>query len=76
MGIKHQETLVEHPRSNGQIEVANKVILEEVKKQVGKAKGSWAEELLAILWTYHCTPQLTIGETPFDSHMYQMSCYL
>lgn len=49
LGIKHRATSIEHPQSNAQIEAANKVKLGEVKKRVGKAKGNWAEELLAIL---------------------------
>jgi len=39
MGIKSITTSVEHPQINGQAEAANKVILNEQKKQLGKAKG-------------------------------------
>nr|KYP50508.1 Pol polyprotein [Cajanus cajan] len=65
LGIKHRFTSVEHPQSNGQAEAANKVILSELKKRLGKAKGTWAEELLEVLWAYRCTPQSTTQETPF-----------
>nr|KYP32931.1 Pol polyprotein [Cajanus cajan] len=47
--IKHLPTLVEHPQTNGQAEVANKVILRELKKWLGNAKGQWADELPSIL---------------------------
>lgn len=40
LGIKHKATSIEHPQSNGQTEAANKVILKELKKRVGKAKGN------------------------------------
>ncbi|RDX88397.1 hypothetical protein CR513_30019, partial [Mucuna pruriens] len=39
--------------------------LKESEKRLGRAKALWAEELLNIIWAYHCTPQMTIGETPF-----------
>nr|KYP60324.1 hypothetical protein KK1_015778 [Cajanus cajan] len=53
------------PTSNGQAEAANKVILTELKKRLGSAKGAWAEELPEVLWAYRCTPQSTTKETPF-----------
>nr|KYP36400.1 Transposon Ty3-I Gag-Pol polyprotein [Cajanus cajan] len=64
-GIKHLSTSVEHPQTNGQAEAANKVILKELKKRLGSAKGQWPEELPSILWAYHCTPQSTTQETPY-----------
>ncbi|XP_020216847.1 uncharacterized protein LOC109800479 [Cajanus cajan] len=65
LGIRHRFTSVEHPQSNGQAEAANKVILTELKKRRGSAKGAWAEELPEVLWAYRCTPQSTTKETPF-----------
>ncbi|XP_027351054.1 uncharacterized protein LOC113862116 [Abrus precatorius] len=63
--IKHRVTSVEHPQTNGQAEAANKVILHELKRRLGSAKGEWAEKLPEILWAYWCTPQTTTKETPF-----------
>nr|KYP66463.1 Pol polyprotein [Cajanus cajan] len=65
LGIKHKMTSVEHPQSNGQAEVANKVILKELKRRLGQAKGSWPDHLPEILWAYRCTPQSSTRETPF-----------
>ncbi|XP_020218550.1 uncharacterized protein LOC109801829 [Cajanus cajan] len=65
LGIKHRFTSVEHPQANGQAEAANKVILSELKKRLGEAKGAWAEELLEVLWAYRCTPQSTTQEILF-----------
>nr|KYP54578.1 Pol polyprotein [Cajanus cajan] len=65
LGIKHRFRSVEHPQSNGQAEAANKVILTELKKRLGDAKGAWAEELTEVLWAYRCTPQSMTKETPF-----------
>nr|KYP72700.1 hypothetical protein KK1_005300 [Cajanus cajan] len=42
-----------------QAEAANKVILRELKKRLGNAKGQWPDMLPCILWAYHYTPQST-----------------
>ena len=52
--IRHITSSVEHPQTNGQAEAANKVILRELKKRLGDAKGRWADELLEVLWAYRC----------------------
>ncbi|XP_020216761.1 uncharacterized protein LOC109800386 [Cajanus cajan] len=52
LGIQHKVTSVEHPQTNGQAESANKVILAELKKRLGEAKGAWAEQLPEVLWAY------------------------
>ncbi|XP_057434469.1 uncharacterized protein LOC130727374 [Lotus japonicus] len=65
MGIEMRFASVEHPQSNGQVESANKVILNGVKKRLGEAKGLWANELITVIWAYNTTPQSTTGETPF-----------
>nr|KYP75999.1 Gypsy retrotransposon integrase-like protein 1 [Cajanus cajan] len=59
LDIKHLSTSVEHPQTNG------KVILRELKKRLGNAKGQWPDELPSILWAYHCTPQSTTQEMPY-----------
>ncbi|XP_014492447.1 uncharacterized protein LOC106754893 [Vigna radiata var. radiata] len=47
-------------------EAANKVIISELKKHLGQAKGLWVEELPEVLWAYRCTPHGSTGETPFN----------
>nr|KYP39629.1 hypothetical protein KK1_039060 [Cajanus cajan] len=54
-----------HPQSNGQAEAANKVVLKELKRRLGQAKGTWPDFLPEILWAYRCTPQTSTRETPF-----------
>jgi len=56
LGVKHITSSVEHPQTNGQAEAANKVILSQLKKRLGAAKGKWDDELLEVLWAYRCTP--------------------
>ena len=63
--VKHHFTSVEHPKANGQVEAANKVILGGLKKRLGEAKGAWADELGSVLWSYQTTPYSMTGETPF-----------
>jgi len=38
LGIKHLTSSVKHPQTNGQAEVTNKVIINELKKRVGKVR--------------------------------------
>lgn len=39
LGIKSIASSVEHPQTNGQAEATNKVLLNELKKRLGTAKG-------------------------------------
>ncbi|XP_072076788.1 uncharacterized protein [Arachis hypogaea] len=41
LGIKQKFSLVEHPQSNGQVEAANKIILQGLRKRLDQKKGSW-----------------------------------
>ena len=65
VGIKQVFSSVEHPQTNGQAEVANKVILRGVKRRLMAAKGEWPNEIHRVLWAYHTTPQTSTRETPF-----------
>jgi len=66
LGIKHITSSVEHPQTNGQAEVANKVILVELRKRLDSAKGRWPEELVEVLWAYRCTPQSSTNKSLFS----------
>jgi len=66
LGVKPITILVEHLQTNGQAEYANKIILSQLKRRLGNAKGLWAEKLPKILWAYSGTPQTSTGETPFN----------
>jgi len=66
LGVKHITNSVEHSQTNGQAEAANKVILSQLKKRLGAAKGKWADELLEVLWAYRCTPQTSTRESPYN----------
>ncbi|XP_063950861.1 uncharacterized protein LOC135153043 [Daucus carota subsp. sativus] len=64
--IELRFTSVAHPQANGQAKVANKIILDGLKKRVEKAHGSWAEEILPILWAYRTICKVSTGATPFQ----------
>ncbi|XP_063949855.1 uncharacterized protein LOC135152711 [Daucus carota subsp. sativus] len=64
--IELRFTSAAHPQANGQAEVANRIILDGLKKRVEKAQGSWADELLPILWAYRTTCKVSTGATPFQ----------
>ncbi|XP_016178209.1 uncharacterized protein K02A2.6-like [Arachis ipaensis] len=66
LGIRQKFSSVEHPQTNGQVEAANKVVLQGLKKRLDQKKGAWADELASVLWSYCTTQQSSTGETPFQ----------
>ncbi|KAK8951440.1 hypothetical protein KSP39_PZI003040 [Platanthera zijinensis] len=65
LGIDLRFASVHHPRSNGQVEAASKIIVNLLKKKVENLKGSWVEQLPSVLWALRTTPNTATGETPF-----------
>jgi len=57
--------MVARPQTNGQVESTNKQIFNSFKKRLDAAKGLWADELLAILWSIYTTEKRATGETSF-----------
>jgi len=57
------------------VESANRVLFRGLKRRLEKAKGTWAEEVIQILWAYHTTLQSTTKETPF-SLMYRIDAMI
>ncbi|VFQ59783.1 unnamed protein product [Cuscuta campestris] len=64
-GIKHSYASVGYPQTNGQVENANRTIVDGLKRKLEACGGEWAEELPYILWTYRTTPRRATRETPF-----------
>jgi len=64
-GIQTRYTAVARPQTNGQVELTTKQILNGLKKRLDAAKGSWADELPAILWSIRTTEKSATGETLF-----------
>ena len=65
LNIYRNFTSVAHPQTNGEAEVTNRTLLQEIKTRLKKAKGTWADELYHVLWAYRTTQRLPTGETPF-----------
>jgi hypothetical protein len=69
MGIKLKFASVAHPKTNGQVEKANSLICNGIKKRLlaplEKAKHAWVDELPSVLWSLRTTPNAATQETPF-----------
>ncbi|XP_031106330.1 uncharacterized protein LOC116010979 [Ipomoea triloba] len=63
--ITHTQVSVAYPQANGQVENANRTIVDGLKKTLEAAGGAWVENLEAVLWAYRTTPRKATGETPF-----------
>jgi transposase InsO family protein len=69
LGIKIKHASVAHPKSNGQVEMANRLVCAGLKKRLllplKRAAGAWVEELPLVLWSLRTTPNSSTGYTPF-----------
>ena len=54
------------PQANGQAEISNRTVLDNLCKSLNKAKGKWVEKLSGVLWAYRITKRDPTGETPFS----------
>src|SRR3954467_10244789 len=58
-----------YPQSNGQVEQANGLILQEINPRLEaplhRATGAWAEELPSVLCSLRTTPNRSTGYTPY-----------
>jgi transposase InsO family protein len=60
---------VAYPRANGQVERANGMILDALKKRMyrenDKAPGWWIKELPAVIWELRTQPSRNTGVSPY-----------
>jgi len=64
--ITHQFFSPYYPQDNGQAEISNRTILDNLCKSLNKAKGKWVEKLPRVLWAYRTTKRVPTGEAPFS----------
>jgi transposase InsO family protein len=69
LGIKLKFASVVHAKTNGQVEKANGLICNGIKKRLlappEKAKHAWVDELPSLLWSLRTTPNTATQETSF-----------
>ncbi|XP_021736139.1 uncharacterized protein LOC110702692 [Chenopodium quinoa] len=65
MGTKYASASVCHPQSNGQAEVANKLILTALQRKLEEHKGLWVDLVLEVLWANRITEKESTGKSPF-----------
>jgi transposase InsO family protein len=67
--IRVDWSAVAHPKTNGQVERANNMILQGLKprifKRLDKFHARWVVELPSMLWSLRTTPSRATGFTPF-----------
>jgi hypothetical protein len=60
---------VAHPRTNSQVERANSLILDELKKRLydknNKKGGKWIVEISSVVWGLRTQPSKATGQSPF-----------
>jgi hypothetical protein len=61
--------LVAHPRANGQVERANGLTLDGLKKRLydknSKKGGKWINEISSVIWGLRTQPRKATGQSPF-----------
>jgi hypothetical protein len=69
MATKIKVASVVHPKTNGQVEKANGLICNYIKKRLlaplKKAKHAWVDELPSVLWSLRTTPNAATQDSPF-----------
>jgi hypothetical protein len=66
VGMKVAFASVYHPQSKGEVERANAMIFEAIKKILkGEKKGKWAEVMLRAVWSHNTTISWATNSTPF-----------
>ncbi|VFQ96219.1 unnamed protein product [Cuscuta campestris] len=64
-GLKHSKASVAYPQGNGQVENANRTIVDGLKKRLGEEGHKWLEALPHTVWAHRVTSRRATGETPF-----------
>ena len=74
-GIKHLMGLAYHPKSNGQVEIANREIKKIMEKTANASIKDWSLKLDDALWAYRSAYKTPIGMSPYRI-VYEKPCRL
>lgn len=65
LSIKLKFSLVEHTLTNMDIELANRITINELKKRLDQTKAEWIDKLIGLLCVYDTTPKSSTHKASF-----------
>uniref|UniRef100_H3B6Z0 Gypsy retrotransposon integrase-like protein 1 n=1 Tax=Latimeria chalumnae TaxID=7897 RepID=H3B6Z0_LATCH len=66
LGVQRKLHVSHHPQSSGQVECANKTIVNILKKYISTSGKNWDVKLPLVLMAIRATPNKCTGVTPFE----------
>ncbi|XP_052291981.1 uncharacterized protein LOC127900787 [Citrus sinensis] len=65
-GIEHRFSSCSYPQENGQAEITNQTIFDNLKKKLESRKGLWLKELSNVLRAYRTSERRPTGNKPYS----------